>query len=258
MDNSRISYSSAVVDYQRVDALEVLAQEAASATAGNALAEGMQEVGASRGESAYVFEVNGVLMATITECLGTKSLVADDMRAVSGRSHYDTIAQDTVAAAVNDLATVGATPLSMHAYWAAGDSLWHSDAERSADLVRGWQSACSGCGAVWAGGETPALLGLVTAGRIDLAASTIGIVKSPDRLTLGTSLKPGDKIVLLASSGIHANGVSLARKVAERLPNGYGTPLPSGRSYGEALLDPTVLYPRILEAIAKSSVRTEA
>jgi phosphoribosylformylglycinamidine cyclo-ligase len=255
MTEDPISYASAGVDYSRVDAVKVLAQESARGTALNAGVNGLRELSASRGESAYVFEVNGLLLATITECLGTKSLVGDDMRAVSGRTHYDTIAQDTVAAAVNDLASVGASPLSVHAYWAAGDSTWHSDGERTADLVRGWKSACTACGAVWGGGETPALSGLVMPGRIDLAASCIGVVKAPDRLTLGEKLAPGDAIVLLASSGIHANGVSLARKVAERLPGGYGTRLSSGRWYGEALLDATVLYPPVLEVIANAGVR---
>ena len=81
------------------------------------------------------------MIASITECLGTKVLVADAVRAFSRRSHYDTIAQDTIAMAVNDLVTVGATPLSTHAYWSAGSSGWFADQERVRDLVRA--AACS-------------------------------------------------------------------------------------------------------------------
>ena len=76
----------------------------------------------------------------------------------------------------------------------------------------------------WGGGETPALAGIVEAGRIDLAAACTGIVSPKTRLSLGAHLAPGDAIVLLASSGIHANGLSLARQLAERLPRGYLTP----------------------------------
>jgi phosphoribosylformylglycinamidine cyclo-ligase len=61
--------------------------------------------------------------------------------------------------------------------------------------------------------------------------------------------------VLFASSGIHANGISLARALAERLPEGYRTPLADGRSFGEALLDPTVLYPPVIEALFAAGVR---
>jgi phosphoribosylformylglycinamidine cyclo-ligase len=250
-----LDYAAAGVDYGTLDASKVLAQRAARATAINLALHDAAEIEASRGESAYLVEVGGLLIASITECLGTKALVADDVRAFSGRSHYDTIAQDTIAMAVNDLVTVGATPLSTHAYWSAGSSAWFADKERMQDLVRGWQAACDVCGMAWGGGETPALGGVVEAQRIDLAASCVGIVKGRDRLMLGERLQAGDAIVLLSSSGIHANGISVARKLVERLPDGYRTPLADGRSFGEALLDPTVLYPPVIEALFAAGVR---
>jgi phosphoribosylformylglycinamidine cyclo-ligase len=243
-----IDYSSAGVDYQRIDALKLRAQEAARSTARHLAGRGMRELELSRGESAYVVDVGGVLVASVTECLGTKALVADAVRALSGRTHYDALAQDTIAMAVNDLITVGATPVSAQAYWAAGSSDWFSDAERMEDLVRGWQSACDRCKVVWGGGETPALSGVVQSERVDLAASCVGIVPS-GRLVLGERLAAGDAIVLLAASGIHANGVSLARKLAERPEHGYSVRIDDGRTFGEALLDPTVLYAPVLEAV---------
>ena len=75
----------------------------------------------------------------------------------------------------------------------------------------------------WGGGETPALAGIVADGRVDLAASCTGIISPKSRLSLGDKLDAGDAIVLLASSGIHANGLSLARALADRLPDGYNT-----------------------------------
>ena len=250
-----LDYAAAGVDYGTLDASKILAQKAARATAVNLALHEATEVEESRGESAYLFEVSGVLIASITECLGTKVLVADAVRAFSGRSHYDTIAQDTIAMAVNDLVTVGATPVSTHAYWSAGSSAWFADRERMQDLVRGWQAACDVCGMAWGGGETPALGGVVEAQRFDLAASCVGIVKGRDRLMLGERLQAGDAIVLLASSGIHANGISLARKLAEQLPEGYRTPLADGRSFGESVLDPTVLYAPVTEALFAAGVR---
>jgi phosphoribosylformylglycinamidine cyclo-ligase len=193
-------------------------------------------------------------LASIVECLGSKALVADEMKALTGKSYYAGIAQDTIAMAVNDLITVGATPLVVQAYWAAGGSDWFGDAERAQALVAGWKAACDTCGVAWGGGETPALAGIVESGRIDLAASCTGIINPKSRLSVGDALAPGDAIVLLASSGIHANGLSLARKLVERLPQGYLTEVEPGLSYGEALLAPTVLYSPVTEALAKAGV----
>ncbi len=124
-----------------------------------------------------------------------------------------------------------------------------ADRARSQALVEGWKAACDTCGVAWGGGETPALAGIVEAGRIDLAASCTGLVNPKARLSLGERLAPGDAIVLLASSGIHANGLSLARKLVERLPQGYRTEVAPGLSYGDALLAPTVLYSPVTEAL---------
>ena len=249
-----LTYRQAGVDYGRIDPLKILAQQAAAATATNLGRHGLAEVAASRGESAYVIDCGEFYLASITECLGTKALVADAMRAVTGRSYYDRIAQDTLAMAVNDIITVGATPVSVHAYWATGGSDWFDDELRARDLIAGWKAACDACGVAWGGGETPALSGVVAQDRIDLAASCVGLVRPKSRLTLGEKLAAGDTIVLLESSGIHANGLSLARRLADRLPEGYGTELGDGTLYGEALLAPTVLYSPVTEALAAAGV----
>ncbi len=253
-----LSYGGAGVDYGLIDPLKVAAQRAAASTAVHLDAHGLSEVESSRGESAYVVDVGPFYLASIVECLGSKVLVADAMAQLTGRSFYAGIAQDTIAMAVNDLVTVGATPLVVQAYWAAGGSDWFADAARSRALVDGWKRACDHCGIAWGGGETPALAGIVESGRIDLAASCTGIVSPKERLSLGERLGAGDVIVLLASSGIHANGLSLARQLADRLPHGYLTPLAGSAvpiSYGEALLEPTLLYSPITEALHKAGVR---
>ena len=184
-----MTYEDSGVDYDRIDPLKVLAQQAARATGANLERAGVsgvaREVAASRGESAYVVDIGDAYLASITECLGTKALVADAMRVMpnsmrkmtdavpptpgsSGRTWYDHIAQDTIATAVNDIVTVGARPLSIHAYWAAGSSDWFDDTERMNDLVDGWKAACDVLGVAWGGGETPCLTGVVEEGAIDL------------------------------------------------------------------------------------------
>lgn len=250
-----LSYEQAGVQYDLIDPLKVAAQRAAAATAGHLAGHGFGEVAASRGESAYVVDVGPFYLASIVECLGTKTLVADEMHRLTGRSWYAGIAQDTIAMAVNDLITVGATPLVVQAYWAAGGSQWFSDDERAQALVQGWKAACDTCRVAWGGGETPALAGIVEAGHVDLAAACTGLVNPKERLTLGERLGPGDAIVLLESSGIHANGLSLARRLCERLPQGYLTEIEPGVGYGEALLAPTVLYSPVTEALWNAGVR---
>ncbi len=252
--HATLSYEQAGVDYDLIDPLKVAAQRAAASTATQLQAHGFTEVAASRGESAYVVDVGPFYLASIVECLGSKALVADEMHRLTGRSYYAGIAQDTIAMAVNDLITVGATPLVVQAYWAAGGSEWFADAQRAQALVAGWKKACEACGVAWGGGETPALAGIVEAGRIDLAASCTGLINPKSRLSVGDRLGAGDAIVLLASSGIHANGLSLARKLVERLPQGYLTPLSTGATYGDALLAPTLLYSPVTEALHRAGI----
>jgi phosphoribosylformylglycinamidine cyclo-ligase len=249
-----LTYEQAGVNYAQIDPLKVAAQRAAASTATQLAAHGFSEVAASRGESAYVVDVGPFYLASIVECLGSKALVADEMARLTGKSYYAQIAQDTIAMAVNDLITVGATPLVVQAYWAAGGSDWFDDGVRARALVAGWKAACETCGVAWGGGETPALAGIVEAGRIDLAASCTGLVNPKERLSLGEQLQAGDAIVLLASSGIHANGLSLARKLIERLPDGYLTELAPGLTYGDALLAPTTLYSPVTEALWRAGI----
>ncbi|WP_422013459.1 AIR synthase-related protein [Roseateles sp.] len=249
-----LTYDQAGVNYDLIDPLKITAQRAAAATATHLAGHGFSEVKASRGESAYVVDVGPFYMASIVECLGTKTLVADEMAKLTGKSFFAGIAQDTIAMAVNDLITVGATPLVVQAYWAAGGSDWFGDAQRAQALVAGWKAACDTCQVAWGGGETPALAGIVEDGRIDLAASCTGLINPKERLSVGDKLGAGDAIVLLASSGIHANGLSLARKLAERLPDGYLTEIEPGLTYGEALLAPTALYSPVTEALWKAGI----
>jgi phosphoribosylformylglycinamidine cyclo-ligase len=252
--NTPLTYDQAGVNYDLIDPLKIAAQRAAAATAAHMGGHGFEEVRASRGESAYVLDVGPFYLASIVECLGTKTLVADDMARLTGRSYYAGIAQDTIAMAVNDLITVGATPLVVQAYWAAGGSSWFEDKQRANELVNGWKAACDTCQVAWGGGETPALAGIVADGRIDLAASCTGLINPKERLSVGDRLAAGDAIVLLASSGIHANGLSLARKLAERLPDGYLTEIEPGLTYGDALLAPTALYSPVTEALARADL----
>src|SRR5579872_3006818 len=157
MIDKKLTYKSSGVDYDAMDPLKRLAQIEGRKTIKNILGTGLKEVEESRGESAYIQEFGKSYLAFVEEGLGTKSLVADAMYKITGKTYYDQLAQDTVAMMVNDLITLGAKPTTILAYWAAGSSSWFEDKKRMEDLVIGWRKACDLSGAVWGGGETPTL-----------------------------------------------------------------------------------------------------
>jgi phosphoribosylformylglycinamidine cyclo-ligase len=249
-----ITYSQVGDDYDRKDPVKKIAQSAAAATGTNLTAHDFTEHVDSRGESAYVWKQGDVHMAACIEGLGTKNIVADHMRAHTGKTYYDIIGHETVATIINDLTTVGAAPLVVHAYWAVGSNDWFGDAWRLHDLVAGWKSACDIAGAAWGGGESPTLTSIVSPEYIDLGGSSVGIIKDEKRLLTDARLCSGDRIILLKSTGINANGVSLARAVAERLPNGYATRLSDGTFFGEAILNKTNIYAKMLNEIFAADI----
>ena len=249
-----IDYQKAGVDYDPLDLLKKVAQKRGRDTAENLKKFGMQEISASRGESAYVWEEDDRYNAFVLEGLGTKNRIADEMRKITGKTYYDGLAKDTVAMIVNDLITVGAKPQVINAYFAVGDSTWFSDQKRTTDLVNGWANACNECGAVWGGGETPTLKKIIEPDTIDLSGSAIGIIKPKNRLILGQKIVSGDTILLVESSGIHANGLTLARAISEIIPNGFAEKLPNGSFYGESLLVPTLIYANIVNDLFEREI----
>jgi phosphoribosylformylglycinamidine cyclo-ligase len=243
------AYGAAGIDYHALDGGKRRALSAALATSGLLSVRNAAAIDESRGEPAFVFELAGQTLAFVVEGLGTKSMIARLVEDDLGVEGYANVAYDTVAAIVNDLCCVGALPLVVNAYFATGSSDWYANEERSTALLAGWQRACVDAGATWGGGESPSLPGMVAGPEIELAGSAIGAVPAGRRPILGADLAPGDEIVFVQSSGLHANGASLARKIAGELEEGYRTALPSGRPLGAALLDPSLIYVPLVQAL---------
>jgi phosphoribosylformylglycinamidine cyclo-ligase len=250
MTSGSSAYSSAGVDYQALDAGKRGALTEALSTSALLQRSGGRALDESRGEPAFLFECGELTLAFVVEGLGTKSIIARQLRGEVGPAGFAHVAYDTVAAIVNDLCCVGALPLVVNAYFATGSSGWYSDAEAHDALLAGWREGCVDSGATWGGGESPSLSGLVSEPDIELAGSAVGLV--PNRPILGQDLTAGDEIVLVKSSGLHANGASLARMVADRLSDGYGTKLPSGRAFGHALLDRSLIYAGLVRALLEN------
>lgn len=244
---TKLSYNSAGVNYDNLDKIKRLAQTSALETSQN-IQTGFRAIDESRGESAFVWDEGNSYRALVIEGLGTKSAVAQEILDKTGKSYFAQIAQDTVAMVINDLISVGAKPLVLNAYFGLGNSDWLLQNGKE-DLITGFKNACDISGVVWGGGETPSLTGIINDSSIDLAGSAVGIIDPKDRLILGDKIEPGDAILFIESNGMHANGVSLVRKLADSLPERYETRLPSGESLGESILRPTHIYAKVIEAL---------
>lgn len=252
MKKQKITYAASGVNYEALDPVKKFAQKAALSTAKHLQNKGFKEIKDTRGESAYVWKQGNTYMATVIEGLGTKNLVADAVRK-KGKTYYDGIAHDTVSAIINDLVSVGARPLTLHAYWAVGDSKWLEDYERMRDLVAGWKSASDISGASWGGGETPTYKGIIDPKTIDLGGSAVGYIKNKSQIVTDKKIKHKDRIIFIKSNGINVNGLSLARAVADKLSRGYATKV-NGKTYGELLLTKSNIYAKLIGDLFDNNV----
>jgi phosphoribosylformylglycinamidine cyclo-ligase len=248
-------YREAGVDYAVLDRGKRHAVLRALETSGALESRGGRVDEASRGESAFVFQTpGGQTMAQVLEGLGTKSIIARRVAEELAVNRFRDVAYDTVCAILNDLCCVGARPLVVNAYFSTGKPDWFSNADWYEELVDGWHDACLDAGCTWGGGESPSLPELVQEEEIELAGAAIGEIPAGREPILGQELDASDEIVLLASTGIHANGASLARVIAGELPERYATRLPNGATFGEALLRPSYMYSSLVESILDAGV----
>ena len=248
----KISYHQSV-NYQIADPAKVLAQQEGRATAKN-MPFGFKEVEGTRGESAYVFDMGDMYGALVQEGLGTKSLIAQAVYKQTGQSYFAAIAQDTMAAIINDLISVGATPVVLNAYWSSSSYDWLTDRKLTEDFIKGWRAACDEAGVVWGGGETQSLPDMVADGALEFGGSAFGVIKPKSELVSENNLEAGDVILLIESSGVHANGISLIRKLAENLDDGYQTKLKNGTTLGETVLKPTHIYAQLVREFFKTGL----
>jgi phosphoribosylformylglycinamidine cyclo-ligase len=253
MAEQRVSYESVGVDYDLLDAGKRHAIAQALMTSGLAAGRGAQAVDASRGEPAFVLRTGDTHLAMVLECLGTKSVIARQYQELTGVNRFDWVGIDTVAAVVNDLCCVGALPLAINAYFATGAATWYTVDGRHEALSRGFREGCERSGAIWGGGESPTLAGIVESDEIDLAACGVGQVPAGHEPLLSDGIEVGDEIVLVASTGLHTNGASLARLAVQR-SGGLTTSLPDGTTVGDALLAPSAIYVALMERLLHSGL----
>lgn len=183
-----------------------------------------------------------------TDGVGTKLKIAFVM------DKHDTVGIDCVAMCVNDVACSGAEPLFFLDYIACGKN----EPEKIATIVKGVAEGCRQAGCALIGGETAEMPGFYPVDEYDLAGFCVGIIDQKDIID-GASVKPGDVLLGIASSGIHSNGYSLVRKVFRMQKDTLDTYYESlGATLGEVLLTPTKIYVKALRALRQGGVAIKA
>ncbi len=183
------------------------------------------------------------VLVSCTDGVGTKVKLAAQLK------RYDTVGQDLVAMSVNDLIVQGAEPLFFLDYLA----VHKLDPRAAAKIVAGVSGGCLQAGCALLGGETAEMPDVYRAGDFDLAGFAVGVCEM-NRLISGSRAEPGDIILGLASSGIHANGFSLVRAIVKRAKlnlNEVYPQLDKSRSLGDILLTPTLIYAKPVHSILR-------
>ncbi|TRW95200.1 phosphoribosylformylglycinamidine cyclo-ligase [Paracoccus sp. M683] len=241
-----LTYAEAGVDIDAGNALVERIKPAAAKTQRSGVMEGLGGFGALFDPRAAGF-TDPVLVAA-TDGVGTKLRIAIDT------GHLDGVGIDLVAMCVNDLVCQGAEPLFFLDYFATGKL----SVDEAARVIEGIAAGCAGSGCALIGGETAEMPGMYAKGDFDLAGFAVGAMERGTALPSG--VVAGDVLLGLASDGVHSNGFSLVRHVAEAAGMDWESPSPFGPgTLGRALLVPTRLYVKpVLAAVRAGGVHAAA
>lgn len=241
MTESRATYKEAGVD---IEAGNQFVQKIKPLVKATFRPEVMTEIGGFGGLfSLNTAKYKNPVLVSGTDGVGTKlklAFLADK---------HDTVGIDLVAMCVNDIIVQGAEPLFFLDYLATG----HLDPDKAAQIVAGIAEGCKQAGCALIGGETAEMPGFYSDGEYDMAGFTVGVVEK-DQIIDGSSITVGNKLIGIASSGLHSNGYSLARRIIfDRMGLGIHDQLPGmGATVAETLLTPTKIYVRAMLNLLKN------
>lgn len=260
----KLHYEDSGDNYKIKDPFKILALQAAKKTAKNLkrfsqYGINLDELPQSRGESAYRIQINtkkplDFQLAHVEEGIGTKNIIADELEEIFGETFYESTAIDNAASIFNDLSTTGAAPLSFLLHIAAYPTEWFSNTKKITALINGTVKACNQAGASWGGGESPTMRDIIQKNVALLSGSATGLIIPAKKALSEEKLQPNDRIILLQSSGVHTNGITLLRKeLLKKLPQGYKTKLSDGQTYGKALITPSFIYSGLIEELVQKT-----
>jgi len=233
-----ITYKDAGVDVERgYEAVRLMKEHVKKTFDGNVITDlgtfgGMYDLG------------NGQVLVAGTDGVGTK------LKAAFAMQKHDTVGIDCVAMCVNDVVCHGAKPLFFLDYIATGEL----KPGVAAEIVSGVAQGCVQAGCALIGGETAEMPGFYPEGEYDLAGFSVGIVEK-NKIINGSTIRPGDTVIGIASSGVHSNGFSLVRKLYA-MDDSLKIIHADGKMLGDMLLTPTKIYVKsILALIEMCEVR---
>ena len=245
---SGLTYADAGVDTQRGQEQVGLIKDMCKATFDSNVLTSIGGFGAMY--ELDLSDISNPVLVTGTDGVGTKLMVSQMM------DDHSTVGQDLVAMCVNDIICQGAKPLFFLDYIASG----YLEPSKMAGLVKGIADGCLLAGASLIGGETAEMPGLYSEEEYDLAGFVVGIVDK-DKIISGQNIEDGDIVIALESSGVHSNGMSLARKIVfDHMDYKVDTYIEElDRTIGEELLEPTRIYVKdVLSLIEKIDIKAIA
>jgi len=235
-----LTYADAGVDIDKANKLVGTIKEIAKKTRRSGV---IGEIGGFGGLFALnTSNYENPVLVSSTDGVGTKLKIAFAM------NRHDTIGIDLVAMCVNDIAVQGAKPLFFLDYLSMGEL----DNELAIEIIKGIGEGCRQAKCALIGGETAEMPGFYKENEYDLAGFTVGIVDN-SKILDGSEIRVGDKLIGIASSGLHSNGYSLVRKICfELLKLDHSTHIPElGKTIGEELLTPTKIYSETIHSVIK-------
>ena len=226
-DSQSITYRDAGVDIQAGDELVERIKPFAKKTL-------RAEVLGGIGGFGSLFEVpkkyKEPILVSGTDGVGTKLKLAFEL------NKHDTVGIDLVAMSVNDILVQGAEPLFFLDYFACGKL----DVETASQVIKGIAEGCEKSGCALVGGETAEMPGMYPEGEYDLAGFAVGVVEKSEIIN-GKTIREGDAVLGLASSGAHSNGYSLIRKIINKENADFSSPF-DGKTLKDIVMEPTKLY----------------
>ncbi len=264
--NDKSAYAKAGVDYTVMEPFKMAMVDAGKRTLTFPNKRGVFINEDAMHAHGAVFEYRGEtphIWCKTHEDLGNKNWIAEWMYERTGKSYYDAIGIDTALIVVNDVIAQGALPVVFNDQLEASDSSWYGDEKRAKDLAAGFLKICEEVGMALPAGESASVKYIVNPRPpvkqiATLSGSVTGIVAPKERLVTGRKLAAGDHIIAVASSGLHANGISLVIQKAMELPEEFLTKLPSGTTIGDEALIPTRSYVALVESLLDAGVDIHA